>query len=37
MSSDVNEANLQRACDAWNARDIDGCLALYDDSIKLHG
>ena len=37
MGSDINELSLQRACDAWNARDLNGYLALYDDSIKLHG
>ena len=37
MGSHLNEANLQRAFDAWNARDLDGYLALYDDSIELHG
>jgi steroid delta-isomerase-like uncharacterized protein len=37
MSAATNEANLQRAFEAWNARDLDGYLALYDDAIKLHG
>ena len=37
MSATVNEANLQRAFEAWNARDLDGYLALYDSSIQLHG
>ena len=37
MTTTANEANLQRAFDAWNARDLDGYLALYDDSIRLHG
>jgi len=37
MSAAVNEAILQRAFEAWNARDLDGYLNLYDDSIKLHG
>ena len=37
MSRGVNEANLQNALEAWNAGDLDGYLALYDDSIKLHG
>ena len=37
MSAAVNEANLQRALDAWNARDLDGYLSLYDESIRLHG
>ena len=37
MTTPANEANLQRAFDAWNAGDLDGYLALYDDSIRLHG
>jgi steroid delta-isomerase-like uncharacterized protein len=37
MSAAANEANLQRAFDAWNARDLEGYLTLYDDSIRLHG
>lgn len=37
MSHGINEANLQHALEAWNAGDLDGYLALYDDSIKLHG
>jgi steroid delta-isomerase-like uncharacterized protein len=37
MPASANEENLQRAFEAWNARDLDGYLALYDDSIKLHG
>ncbi len=37
MTAAANEANLQRAFDAWNARDLDGYLTLYDDSIRLHG
>jgi steroid delta-isomerase-like uncharacterized protein len=37
MSAAVNETNLQRAFEAWNSRDLDGYLMLYDDSIKLHG
>ena len=37
VTATMNEANLQRAADAWNARDLDGYLAMYDDSIKLHG
>jgi steroid delta-isomerase-like uncharacterized protein len=35
--ADTNEANLQRALEAWNAGNLDGYLALYDDSIKLYG
>ncbi len=37
MTTTANEAKLQRAFDAWNAGDLDSYLALYDDSIKLHG
>jgi steroid delta-isomerase-like uncharacterized protein len=37
MTVGVNEANLRRAFEAWNAGDLDGYLALYDDSIELHG
>ena len=37
MTTDTNEMHLQRAFEAWNARDLDGYLALYDDSIRLHG
>ena len=37
MSRTVNEATLQRAFEAWNAGNLEGYLALYDDSIKLHG
>jgi steroid delta-isomerase-like uncharacterized protein len=37
MTAAVNETNLQRAFEAWNSRDLDGYLMLYDDSIKLHG
>ena len=37
MTAAANETNLQRAFEAWNARDLDGYLELYDDSIKLHG
>ena len=33
----ANEANLQRAFEAWNARDLDGYLDLYDEGIRLHG
>jgi hypothetical protein len=32
-----NEARLARAGKAWNARDLDGYLELYDESIRLHG
>ena len=28
---------LTTARDCWNAGDLDGYLALYDDSIRLHG
>lgn len=37
MAAAENEANLQRALEAWNAGDLDGYLELYDDSIRLHG
>jgi steroid delta-isomerase-like uncharacterized protein len=37
VSSADNEGRLQRAGEAWNARDLDGYLELYDESIKLHG
>ena len=37
MTTSTNEENLRRAFEAWNARDLEGYLALYDDSIKLHG
>jgi steroid delta-isomerase-like uncharacterized protein len=37
MAPAENEANLQRAFEAWNAGDLDGYLALYDDAITLHG
>jgi steroid delta-isomerase-like uncharacterized protein len=29
--------SLYRARDAWNARDLDGYLELYDEMIRLHG
>ena len=35
MSSNVEIA--QHAIDRWNAGDLDGYLALYDPSIRLHG
>jgi steroid delta-isomerase-like uncharacterized protein len=28
---------LAHALERWNAADLDGYLALYDDSIRLHG
>src|SRR3954447_2650891 len=28
---------LSAALESWNAGDLDGYLALYDDSIRLHG
>jgi Predicted ester cyclase len=37
MTAPANEASLQRALDAWNTRDLDGYLTLYDDAIRLHG
>jgi predicted ester cyclase len=29
--------SLTAAIDSWNAGDLDGYLALYDDGIRLHG
>ena len=36
MSAAVDDASLERARLAWNARDLDGYLDLYDESIRLH-
>jgi predicted ester cyclase len=37
MKVTANESNLQRAFEAWNVRNLDGYLELYDSSIRLHG
>jgi predicted ester cyclase len=37
MSAVSNEANLERARQAWNAGDLERYLELYDESIRLHG
>jgi steroid delta-isomerase-like uncharacterized protein len=37
MSAERNEANVQRAKEAWNAGDLSGYLELYDEGIRLHG
>ena len=37
MGAAQNEANLQRAFEAWNGGNLPGYLELYDESIKLHG
>jgi steroid delta-isomerase-like uncharacterized protein len=37
MSAARNEANVQRATEAWNAGDLNGYLELYDEEIRLHG
>jgi hypothetical protein len=28
---------LSAAYESWNAGDLDGCLSLYDEGIRLHG
>jgi predicted ester cyclase len=33
----THSERLTAALDAWNAGDLDGYLALYDDTIRLHG
>jgi len=33
----TREDALTRAVERWNAADLDGYLALYDDRIRLHG
>jgi hypothetical protein len=30
-------AQVERARQCWNSGDLEGYLALYDDSSKLHG
>ena len=37
MTTSANRAEFDRAIAAWNAGDLDGYLALYDDSLVLHG
>jgi steroid delta-isomerase-like uncharacterized protein len=37
MAAIENEANLQRAFEAWNAGNLEGYLELYDESVRLHG
>ncbi|MCC7010486.1 MAG: ester cyclase [Acidobacteria bacterium] len=35
--SSLNEANVGRALAEWNAGNLEGYLALYDENIRLHG
>lgn len=33
----TSQESLSAALECWNAGDLDGYLALYDESIRLHG